>query len=583
MTGSAVKVVPALRMALRQLLAGSRRLTVTAAAAALVVGASISLLGLAARQAVNQVAAGHHSGWVTAGILIGGGVITLMAATWVNYGAVTALSLRLGRQMDLSAAEAEQQRAATDHLDTGRIAELAVAVDEQRDAISALPSALNGVVVLLASAGALLGMAVAVSPLLALLFLGLAVVAAAAMVAQQRLTAVTLRTAMDTRLTRSLFALMTAAGPAKDIRTGGTGRLLVNRYRSVWDAQDAQLHRARRHGVVVAAGAEVIVVGVFAASLLLTFSSQRMDAGTAVLAFIVATQAAAISGAVYPALSSLSLCLSVYAQHAELVNVDTPRERDRPAAAFPDPGGRDLWLDRAVVRYQPDGVPALDGVSLRVQPGSLVAVVGENGSGKSTLVSVLLGLRRPDSGESQAVGAVPSGQAAAVFQDYARIESTLREGVSFGALGATDDQVLDGLAAVGAERFAQSLPRGLDTLLGTRSRPGGTELSGGQWQRVALARAAMVAQPRLLVLDEASSNLDVFAEQQLIASQLAVARRSAGAAVVFVTHRLVTARLADVIHVLSEGRIVESGTHDELVARGGMYAEMYAVQARGYA
>jgi ABC-type multidrug transport system fused ATPase/permease subunit len=215
----------------------------------------------------------------------------------------------------------------------------------------------------------------------------------------------------------------------------------------------------------------------------------------------------------------------------------------------------------------------------------VTAIVGENGSGKSTLASVLLGLRPSDRGIIHSPGEDGNGlRVSAVFQDFARIEATVGESVRLGDPEASDERVINVLAALGAGGWLRSLPQGLDTAVGSSSRPG-LDLSGGQWQRLALGRGLISDDSQLIILDEAMGALDALSERRLMDIQLGEARRrirAGRAAVVFITHRMATARLADIIYVLSGGRISEAGSHEELVCAGGMYAQMFALQARGY-
>jgi ATP-binding cassette subfamily B protein len=175
---------------------------------------------------------------------------------------------------------------------------------------------------------------------------------------------------------------------------------------------------------------------------------------------------------------------------------------------------------------------------------------------------------------------------AAGFQDFVRFELVARESVGVGDRPRIGDRGAVGAAVdrAAAGDVVEMLPHGLDTLLG-RSYSDGLELSGGQWQKLALARAMMRERPLLLILDEPTSALDAHAEHELFEryaeSARAVARATGGIAV-FVSHRFSTVRMADLIVVLDGGRIAEQGSHDELVARGGIYAELFALQAAAY-
>jgi ATP-binding cassette subfamily B protein len=194
--------------------------------------------------------------------------------------------------------------------------------------------------------------------------------------------------------------------------------------------------------------------------------------------------------------------------------------------------------------------------------------VGENGAGKSTVVKLLCGLYKPDSGE------VSAGNISVVFQDYAGYELTLRENIALGSLdklyedGALHDALRRGL-------WAEKIP--LATNLG-KLEDDGIDLSGGQWQRIAVARS-LVSDSAFIILDEPTASLDPLAESKMYETFQSVLQQRG---CVMISHRLASARLADKIIVLDGGKVVQTGTHDELVARDGLYAEMFAAQRAWY-
>jgi ATP-binding cassette, subfamily B, bacterial len=236
--------------------------------------------------------------------------------------------------------------------------------------------------------------------------------------------------------------------------------------------------------------------------------------------------------------------------------------------------------------YPGSGRPVLRDVSLRVERGERIAIVGENGAGKTTLAKVLIGLYQPDAGgvrldgtllgTAQAVGA--RRRIAAVFQDYATFQLTARESIGFGDLAGMADDARLKEAARGADigDLIAGLPGGLDAYLGREF--GETDLSGGQWQRIALARA-FFRDADLLVLDEPTAALDPLAELAIFER---FAELAAGRTAVMISHRLGAARVADRVIVLQEGVIVEEGHHDTLIAQGGVYAALFAAQAQWY-
>lgn len=257
-----------------------------------------------------------------------------------------------------------------------------------------------------------------------------------------------------------------------------------------------------------------------------------------------------------------------------------------PRAPRPSPAtdGRAVELSNVSFTYPGRDEPTLANLNLTVPSGQALAVVGANGAGKSTLVKLLAGLYQPDSGEVLVAGGSANDdnddQVAVIYQTFGRYELPLRDNLAFGNWGArADDQALTAaLTDAGGADLLERLD--LDTVL-SAGYPNGTDLSGGQWQRVALGRslAALQRGARLLVLDEPTSGLDVRAETSLFERFLQVTR---GATTVLVSHRLNSVRHADRIVVLDDGHIVEDGSHDELIAAGGRYATMFALQARRF-
>ena len=227
------------------------------------------------------------------------------------------------------------------------------------------------------------------------------------------------------------------------------------------------------------------------------------------------------------------------------------------------------------------GAPVLDDFDLTIPAGSSLAIVGQNGAGKTTLAKLLCRLYDPQSGSIEVDG-IPlrnlelSGwrrRISAVFQDFIRFELSLRENVA--PDGAPDETIRAALTAAGASSLAS-----LDTVL-SRAYEGGTDLSGGQWQRVALARAlcAVAMGARLVILDEPTAQLDVRGEAEIFEQILDATRHCT---TILISHRFSTVRLADRICVLEGGKVVELGTHEELMAHRGRYRTMFDLQAQRF-
>ncbi len=246
-------------------------------------------------------------------------------------------------------------------------------------------------------------------------------------------------------------------------------------------------------------------------------------------------------------------------------------------------------------RYPGTDRTVLDGVDLLLPAGSTVAIVGENGAGKSTLVKLLCRFYEPSAGRVLVDGVdlrqIPladwRGRIATGFQDFARFEFIARQTVGVGDLPNVDVEaaVEAALNRARALDVVGRLRDGLATQLG-KSYADGTELSGGQWQKLALGRAMMRELPLLLILDEPTSALDAEAEHALFERYAEGARRvgqATGGITVLVSHRFSTVRMADLIIVVADGRVVEAGDHATLMRQRGLYAELYELQASAYA
>jgi ATP-binding cassette subfamily B protein len=269
-------------------------------------------------------------------------------------------------------------------------------------------------------------------------------------------------------------------------------------------------------------------------------------------------------------------------------------EEDAPDQQAPLRLTRGIELTDISFTYPGTEAAVLQDVNLEIPAGTTVAVVGENGAGKTSLVKLLCALYRPSGGRISVdgvdLGRIPERQwrdrIAAGFQDFVRFELIAREAVGVGDLPriASDDAVLGAMDRAQARGLVDQLEQGLDTQLGI-GHAKGAELSGGQWQKLALGRAFMREEPLLLVLDEPTAALDAQAEHVLFeryAEQARAAARRTGAITVLVSHRFSTVRTADIIVVLAEGRVAQVGDHATLIQEGGLYAELYGIQAEAY-
>ncbi|WP_225096544.1 ABC transporter ATP-binding protein [Streptomyces sp. CoH27] len=396
------------------------------------------------------------------------------------------------------------------------------------------------------------------------------------------------------RAGRLISNLLTEPDAAPEIRVHGVGPFLLRHFRSMSEtaeAEQARLSRlAARTGLIAAGWTGLATLATYATlgALLLSGAMALSVAGTAVIA--IRTGASSLD----------TLVLEINQLHEEALFVGDLHRLYAEAAERAIPAGgetlpedpKEIRFENVTFSYPGDSArpgdtarPALDDITLSLPLGRIIALVGENGSGKTTLVKLLAGLYVPDRGRilwdgvdaARADRRLLAERVAMVAQDFKRWPFTTRVNVAVGRSSAplTEEAVAAAVAEAGAEEVVAGLPRGLDTLL-ARNFSGGHELSGGQWQRLGIARAAY-RHGRLLIVDEPTAALDARAELEVFEKIRALA--GSGQTVVLITHRLASVRHADLVHVLERGRLVESGTPQELLARGGVYAELYALQA----
>lgn len=263
----------------------------------------------------------------------------------------------------------------------------------------------------------------------------------------------------------------------------------------------------------------------------------------------------------------------------------------RPRALGPAPirAERGIRFEGVGFRYPDQSRFALRNIDLLIPPGQTLALVGPNGAGKSTFIKLLAGLYEPSEGrillDGHDLRSFPRDELrrrlSVVFQDFNQYQLSARENVGFGSPANVDDsaRVREAVADGGAAELVAELPAGIDTQLG-RWFHGGVDLSGGQWQRIALARAFMRRESDILVLDEPTAALDIDAEGEVFERVRELAR---GRTLVLISHRFANVRMADRVVVLEQTGVVEDGSHDELMAHDGVYAQMFRKQARGYA
>jgi ATP-binding cassette subfamily B protein len=416
--------------------------------------------------------------------------------------------------------------------------------------------------------------------------------------AERRREQAELATAEFRRLGWHLLELAVSPAAAKEIRLFGLRQVLRDRQDAARQAAEVPLRRAELAGLVLRLiGQLIFAVGYVAAVVVVVRSTieGRHSVGDVVLVITLAAQTNAQAAAVVAVAGALQRNARAMSWvrwlRRESARAADPVVPDRPAPETLTDGIR---LTGVAFRYPGTEVDVLRDVSLYIPAGATVAIVGDNGAGKSTLVKLLARFYRPTAGQITVDGVDlrridPAGwreRLTAGFQDFVKLDARAGDSIGVGDLPriADDHAVSGAVRRADAQAVIDRLPAGLDTHLG-KAYEDGEELSGGQWQRVALSRAMMRPEPLLSLLDEPTAALDPLTEHALFERYAASARdlrRRTGAVTVLVSHRFSTVRMADLILVVADGRIAEVGSHQQLMARNGIYAEMFMLQASAY-
>jgi ATP-binding cassette subfamily B protein len=386
-----------------------------------------------------------------------------------------------------------------------------------------------------------------------------------------------------------LESVMAREDHAKEVKLFGLGPRLLGRYASIFHglhAEDRSLTLRRGlYGYLCAVLSTVAFYATYA-TMALAALARRISLGDMTMYLLVFKQGQSAMASLLGAIGGMYEDNLYLSNLYELLDHPVPAERgSRTEGQIPGDGIR---FEGVGFTYPGSAQPALEGIDLHIAPGEKLAVVGENGSGKTTLIKLLTRLYTPSSGRITLDGTdlqdweprLLRERIGVIFQDFARYQFTVGENVGVGDVNAIDETARIAAAADKglATPFIERLPQGFQTQLGRWFRDG-RELSLGQWQKVALSRAFMRTGADILVLDEPTASIDAQAEVQIFERFRALTQRQIA---LIISHRFSTVRMADTIVVLEQGRIIERGSHLQLVEQGGRYARLFALQAAGY-
>lgn len=531
--------------------------------------------------------------------LVAAGLMAVSAAAFfVVYGLSQRVSLRLA---DLAGVELDrmlvdittgiptiEHHERPEYLD--RLERLRTDGGQLHDAVNSL----LGVIISLARAASAMVLLGRLDPLLLLLPLLWIPQQVAGAALLRGLSAFERASTEEVRVRRHLETLATSPEAAKEVLVSNLGPELLERHRgltAVLKRRQSIAHLRGTLGQMWTGG--LAAIGYAGAIALVAYRATQGEATAGdvlMTVYIVAQIGNALAGVVFST-SFMLVAMRRVADLAWLLDYAAGVARGG-SGAIPREVRRGIRLSDVSFRYPGTERWILRDLDLELPAGSVVALVGENGAGKTSLVKLLGRMYDPTEGNITIDGADIAEFAhedwrtrlAAGYQDFVRFEMLAQETVGVGDLPRIEDggAALTALDRAGASGTVESLPAGLRTQLGRQW--GGVDLSGGQWQRLALGRALMRDGPLLLVLDEPTSALDAPTEHALFERFAGAARRSSenGMITVFVSHRFSTVRMADLIVVLEGGRITEVGSHEELLRAGGLYADLYEIQARAY-
>jgi ATP-binding cassette subfamily B protein len=423
------------------------------------------------------------------------------------------------------------------------------------------------------------------------------------------------RGAPFSRLARHLFNMATTATPGKEVRLTGIGPRLATERRRAWERWYAPVSAARWGTAAWHTLAWAIFGGAYVGAAVFVSVSLKASAGNVLLVLAAGSRLSAYIGAT---VGEIGFLRGIWMDGSRrLAWLEDYAAALVASADLPVPARltRGLRFEHVSFAYPGTERLVLDNVNLELPAGTVVAIVGENGAGKSTLVKLLGKLYEPNAGriliDDVDLARLPADEwrtrLAGAFQDFFKFEFRARHSVGVGDVPRLDDEraVKTAVGRAGADGIVAGLKAGLETQLGP-TWPEGVEVSFGQWQKLALARGFMRDTPLVLVLDEPTSALDAESEHELFERYAAAARATVAASgpagdgasadgtlsptsfgdtgriTILVSHRFSTVRMADLIVVLDGAHVVEVGTHDELMSKGGTYSQLYGIQAAAY-
>lgn len=548
----------------------------------------------------DAVSVGDESAAVRAAAFVALVHVVSDGMSWLLMGVLMGLRERVGQAMDRRLIDLAMEVPGIEHYERPAYQDELQLLRNQRGNLANIPDATIANVGLLVRTVTTVGLLAAIHPALALLPLfGIPAVVFGGAAARRR-ERLEERVIERLRSTHWLYETATLPERAKELRVFGARAAISRRHDQLSAEVTREVTSSENRTSVLAATGWLLFASGFVAAIALVVAEARAGratAGDVVLTLVLSQQINnQLTGAV-GVVTFLVRTARVGHRFVWLSDYATDAiAAARPARDVPPPDrlASGITLEGVSFSYPGTDIDVLRDVDLHLPAGSTIALVGDNGAGKSTLIKLLCRFYEPSEGQVLVDGRplrdiAPEAwreRLAAGFQDFARFELQARTSVGVGDLSCMDDTeaVRSALERASAAEVVDDLPAGLDTQLG-RAFDDGVELSGGQWQKLALGRAMMRARPLLLVLDEPTSSLDPQSEHALFERYAGAAQRvgsEVGAITVLVSHRFSTVRMADLILVVADGRIAEQGTHRDLVATGGLYAELFELQARSY-